>query len=46
MSDPVNEFLSAVVAWATEEPDIKGLALVGSHARGTARIDSDIDTDE
>jgi predicted nucleotidyltransferase len=35
--------IDAIVIWATAEPTIKALALVGSHARGTARADSDID---
>ncbi|MCA9726230.1 MAG: nucleotidyltransferase domain-containing protein [Candidatus Eisenbacteria bacterium] len=35
--------LRAVVDWATETPAVVGVAVVGSHARGTARPDSDVD---
>jgi hypothetical protein len=35
--------LEAIIGWAKEHQDIRGVALVGSHARGTARRDSDID---
>ena len=35
--------LQVVVAWATAQPKIRAIALVGSHARGIARPDSDID---
>jgi hypothetical protein len=31
------------MAWATHQPTIAGVALVGSYARGEARPDSDID---
>ena len=36
-------FLEALVSWVTLQPDIKGVALVGSYARETALTDSDID---
>ncbi len=36
-------FLDKVKQWANAEPDIIGLALVGSHARDKARANSDID---
>jgi GNAT superfamily N-acetyltransferase/predicted nucleotidyltransferase len=36
-------FLSDLVNWARSEPRVGAIALVGSHARGTARADSDID---
>jgi len=32
-----------VQAWAAGRPDVLGVALVGSHARGAARPDSDVD---
>jgi hypothetical protein len=35
--------LRVVLAWATAQPKIRAVALVGSHARETARPDSDID---
>jgi Nucleotidyltransferase domain len=34
---------NAVADWARGQTDIRGLALIGSHARGEARPDSDID---
>ena len=39
----VGAFLQHVTAWAIHQPSIIGVALVGSHARGAARPDSDID---
>ncbi len=39
----ITSFLSAVVDWARSEPGLAAVALVGSHARGTGRDDSDID---
>ena len=43
--DPVGltTFLGDVTTWADEHPDVVGLALVGSHARGAGRRDSDVD---
>jgi hypothetical protein len=35
--------IDAILMWATAEPTIQAVALVGSHARGAARADSDID---
>jgi len=35
--------LEPFVSWATTQPDIEGVALVGSYARGTATEDSDVD---
>lgn len=39
----VSKLLEAVVGWAEAETSIVGVALVGSHARGAARPDSDVD---
>jgi uncharacterized protein len=39
----VERVLERAVAWARQQPDIRGLALVGSWARGSARADSDVD---
>ncbi len=36
-------FLSQVVRWAETRSEVLGVALVGSHARGQARPESDID---
>ena len=36
-------FLSALAEWATRESEIMAIAVVGSHARGAARADSDVD---
>lgn len=43
--DPLSpeEFLLLVRAWAEADPGIGAVALVGSHARGTATPQSDID---
>jgi uncharacterized protein len=38
-----DKIIRLVSGWAREQPTIQALALVGSHARGTAREDSDID---
>jgi ribosomal protein S18 acetylase RimI-like enzyme len=35
--------VEAIIVWAKVHEDIRGVALVGSHARGTARLGSDID---
>jgi predicted nucleotidyltransferase len=35
--------IQIVLEWAKAQPTIYAVALVGSHARGTARADSDID---
>jgi hypothetical protein len=42
---PVNiaAFTEAITAWAAARTDIVGVAVVGSHARGTSRTDSDLD---
>lgn len=39
----IEQFLSAVVQWASAQLDIVAVALVGSYARGTARPTSDVD---
>jgi len=39
----VSDFLDRVTDWAAHQPTIAAVALVGSHARGAARPDSDID---
>ena len=42
-SEHIRDFLDTFVAWASDQPDVQGLALVGSYARGAAKDDSDID---
>jgi GrpB-like predicted nucleotidyltransferase (UPF0157 family) len=39
----VGRLLERATAWARQRPDVRGLALVGSWARGAARPDSDVD---
>lgn len=41
--EQIRDFLDKFVAWASRQPDIQGVALVGSYARGEAKDDSDID---
>ena len=41
--DRLEPVLSVVAEWAHSRPDMLGLAVVGSYARGTARPDSDLD---
>jgi hypothetical protein len=36
-------FIQVMVDWAKARPTIQAVAVVSSHARGTARADSDID---
>jgi predicted nucleotidyltransferase len=43
VSPPISDFLERVTDWAAHQPTIAAVALVGSHARGAARPDSDID---
>ena len=38
-----DEFIRHLTSWAPMRSDIVGLALVGSHARGTATAESDVD---
>ena len=39
----IDVFISSLERWSAGEPGIQAIALVGSHARGAARADSDID---
>ncbi len=39
----IQAFVIALTEWAAQQPGILAVAIVGSHARGTARSDSDID---
>ena len=39
----VDQLLATVERWAAAQPDVVGLALVGSYARNAARADSDVD---
>ncbi len=39
----LEEFLKALVGWASERSDIFAVGLAGSHARSAARPDSDVD---
>jgi predicted nucleotidyltransferase len=41
--DEVRPFLGRLVAWAQDRPGLEAIALVGSHARGEAGADSDVD---
>lgn len=41
--DAVCRLLTSVAEWAADQSDVRAVALVGSHARGTARADSDVD---
>jgi uncharacterized protein len=43
VSSLVSDILDRVRDWAAHQPTIAAVALVGSHARGEARPDSDID---
>jgi len=43
VSPPISNFLDHVRDWVAHQPTIAAVALVGSHARGEARPDSDID---
>jgi hypothetical protein len=42
-SDPVGAFLEQFRIWGSKADDISAVILVGSYARGEARLDSDID---
>ena len=39
----IRDFIDRFVAWASTQPDVHAIALVGSYARAAARDDSDID---
>ena len=39
----IRDFLNPFIDWASDQPDVQGVALVGSYVRGAARDDSDID---
>jgi predicted nucleotidyltransferase len=41
--DRFESFIEQLKAWCVSNADVLAIALVGSHARGTARADSDID---
>jgi predicted nucleotidyltransferase len=43
MHNSIGPFLNVLKMWAVKQPDIIAVAIVGSHARGMARPDSDID---
>jgi predicted nucleotidyltransferase len=42
-TDHIKDFITAFTSWASTQPDILAVALVGSYARETAKEDSDID---
>jgi streptomycin adenylyltransferase len=39
----IDQFLTDLRQWAEQQEDVAGVLLVGSHARGQAREDSDVD---
>jgi predicted nucleotidyltransferase len=39
----VQDFVRSITRWASAQPDIRAIALVGSYARDAAAEDSDID---
>ena len=39
----IDELIKKLERWSANQPDIRAVAIVGSHARGTARPDSDLD---
>jgi predicted nucleotidyltransferase len=41
--EAIRNFLDVFLNWASDQPDVQGIALVGSYARGAAKDDSDID---
>jgi len=42
-AEKVSQFLKYISQWASIQSDIQALALVGSHASGTAKETSDVD---
>jgi predicted nucleotidyltransferase len=42
-TDHIEDFINAFTSWASTQPDILAVALVGSYARDAATEDSDID---
>ncbi len=42
-SAEVESIIALITNWARQRPDIAGLAMIGSWARGSARPDSDLD---
>ena len=42
-SEEMRSIIQMVHQWAAERDDVRGLAVVGSWARGAARMDSDVD---
>jgi len=40
---PLHTLKTTLTAWAASQRDVVAVVLVGSHARGTAREDSDVD---
>ncbi len=43
LPEDIQRFLASVVAIEEARDDVRAVALVGSHARGMARRDSDVD---
>ena len=43
LAEHLARIVEVIIEWAKVNRDIRGVALVGSHARRTARLDSDID---
>ena len=43
LAEHLARIVEVIIGWAKVHQDIRGVALVGSHARGTASLDSDID---
>ena len=42
-TEHIRDFLNAFVTWVSNQSDVQAAALVGSHARGAAQGESDID---